>query len=362
MLAPISFENLQGWAAHDHEGAFETFRRSACEILEASAGFSRPVRFGGSRQAWLKPCRDALKTQDSRAFFETYFRSYRVEDLDCPGGLFTGYFEPEVLGSLASSPGFPVPLYRKPDDLLVFSEADRTKTGLSFGRILNGEAQAYFTRRDIEQGALAGQALEIVWLGDRADAFFMQVQGSGRVRLEDGRIIRLTYDGKTGLPYTSIGAVLIEEGHIPREEVSMQAIRRWMSAHPEDARALMWRNESFVFFREVQLERHDLGALGAQHVQLTPRRSLAVDRSCWMFGMPVWLDTVIPADPKGETKPFRQLMIAQDTGTAIKGLSRGDVYWGSGDEAAMIAGHMKSPGAMTVLLPLGVADELGLPV
>ena len=360
MLAPTGFENLQGWAGHDHEAALETFRRSAHEIFHAASAFSRPVRFGGSRHAWLRTCSHALSVADARAFFEHCFRPYRVEDPDCPKGLFTGYFEPDVLGSLAPKPGFPVPLYRRPPDLAAFSPADSARTGLSFGRMADGQARPYFTRRDIEQGALSGQELEIVWLTDWADAFFMQVQGSGRVRLEDGRIIRLTYDGKTGLPYTSIGAVLIEAGHIAREAMSMQAIRRWMLAHPEAARELMWRNESFVFFREAQLERRDLGALGAQHVQLTPRRSLAVDRSCWMFGMPVWLDTAIPSDECGKTEIFRQLMIAQDTGTAIKGLSRGDVYWGSGEEAAMIAGHMKSQGVMIVLLPLEVAAELGL--
>ena len=361
MLAPVGFEKLPGWAGHDHGEALETFRRSAREILDQGSGFSRSVRFGGSRESWLKPCRDALARQDARNFFETQFRAYRVQDRDHPQGLFTGYFEPDVIGSLTPKPGFDVPLYRKPPDLVALSAAERVRTGLGFGRIVDGEARPYFTRREIERGALSGRELEIVWLTDWADAFFMQVQGSGRVRLEDGRTVRLTYDGKTGLPYTSIGALLVEAGIIPRDEMSMQAIRRWMSLHPEEARELMWRNESFVFFREVALERADLGALGAQHVQLTPRRSLAVDRSLWMFGMPVWLETVFPVDDEDGVKTFRQLMISQDTGTAIRGLARGDVYWGAGEEAAMIAGHMKSPGTMTVLLPHDVAKELELP-
>lgn len=361
MLAPVGFEELPGWAGHDHGTALETFRRSASEILDKGSGFSRPVRFGGSRESWLKPCRDSMAGQDARRFFESHFRPYRVQDHDHPEGLFTGYFEPVVTGSLMPKPGFDVPLYRKPADLVAVPAAERDRTGLSFGRLVDGEARPYFTRREIEQGALSGQGLEIVWLSDWADAFFMQVQGSGRVQLEDGRMIRLTYDGKTGRPYTSIGAVLVESGIIPRDEMSMQAIRRWMSSNPEEARELMWRNESFVFFREVTVDRADLGAFGAQHVQLTPRRSLAVDRSLWMFGMPVWLDTVIPVDHEGGVKTFRQLMISQDTGTAIRGLARGDVYWGMGEEAALIAGHMKSSGTMTVLLPYGVAKELGLP-
>lgn len=362
MLAHVRFDDLQGWASHDHGQALEVFRLSAREILSSASGFSRPVRFGGPVDVWMKLCRDALASHDARAFFEHCFQPYRVEDPDRPEGLFTGYFEPEVLGSFTPKPGFQVPLYRKPADLCTFSEVDRVTTGLSFGRLVSGEARPYLTRFEIEHGALSGQGLEIVWLTDWADAFFMQVQGSGRVRLEDGRVIRLTYDGKSGLAYKSIGALLIESGTIPRDEMSMQAIRRWMTAHPEKARVLMWQNESFVFFREVELEQPNLGALGAQHVQLTPRRSLAIDRSFWMFGMPIWLDTIMPADGKSGAKPFRQLMIAQDTGTAIKGLARGDIYWGSGEEAAMIAGHMKSPGVMTVLLPLLVADAMSLSV
>lgn len=361
MLAQRRFDELQGWAVHKHEQALEAFRRSATEIIEAASGFSRSVRFGGTRDSWVRTCQASFAAQDPRCFFESSFRPYRVEDAKRPEGLFTGYFEPEVSGSPVRRPGFDVPVYRKPDDLVSVPEADRATIGVSFGRVINGMIQPYFTRRDIEQGALSGHGLEIVWLRHWADAFFMQVQGSGRVRLEDGRVIRLTYDGKNGLPYTSIGALLIDEGIIPREAMSMQAIRRWMSSHPEKARDLMWRNESFVFFREVKLEHPALGALGAQHVQLTPRHSLAVDRSLWMFGTPVWLDTAFPADETGGTEPFRQLMIAQDTGTAIKGLARGDVYWGTGEEAALIAGHMKSPGAMTVLLPHEVAEELGLP-
>lgn len=362
MLAHVRFGDLQGWDTHDHGHALETFRRSALEILDRGSGFSRPVRFGGGPEAWMKPCRDALRPQDARSFFETRFQPYRVEDADRPEGLFTGYFEPELTGSRVPAPGFKVPLYRRPIDLVAFSDVDRSKTGMAYGRFVDSEARPYVSRRDIEQGgALSEQGLEIAWLRDWPDAFFMQVQGSGRVRLEDGTLIRLTYDGKTGLPYTSIGALLADGGIIPRHEMSMQAIRRWMLQHPQEARELMWRNESFVFFREVELERDDLGALGAQHVQLTSRRSLAVDRSLWMFGTPVWLDTVIPADDKGATETFRQLMIAQDTGTAIKGVARGDLYWGSGEKAEMIAGYMKSPGAMTVLLPLEVADELGLP-
>jgi membrane-bound lytic murein transglycosylase A len=226
--------------------------------------------------------------------------------------------------------------------------------------MIEGQPAPYLSRREIEEGALSGQGLELVFLKEWADAFFIHIQGSGRVRLEDGSTMRLTYDGKSGLLYTGIGSLLVEQGAVTAEEMSMQAIRNWMVGHPEEARALMWKNRSFIFFREARLERQDLGALGAQHVQLTPRRSLAVDRAEWMLGTPVWLDTAIPSGEEGCMIPFRQLLIAQDTGSAITGLARGDVYWGFGEDAARIAGPMKSTGDMTVLLPIPVADDLGL--
>jgi len=359
-LERVSFDDLNGWHGDDGAAALDAFHRSCQEIIVHGNGFSRTARFGGSRSSWLETCRAALEAGDARHFFETYFRPYRVRDAAGPDGLFTGYFEPEVEGSTSASASFCVPLYRRPPDLVAFPDAVRARAGVAFGRLINGQAVPYFTRREIEEGALAGQYLELVYLKDWADAFFIHVQGSGRVRLEDGTTMRLTYGAKSGLPYTGIGSLLVEQGAFTREEMSMQAIRYWMAEHPQEARALMWKNHSFIFFREALLERPDLGALGAQHVQLTPRRSLAVDRREWMLGTPVWLDTETPSGEEGGMIPFRQLLIAQDTGSAITGLARGDVYWGFGDDAARIAGPMKSTGSMTVLLPIPVAEELGL--
>jgi membrane-bound lytic murein transglycosylase A len=359
-LERVSFTDLKGWNQGDGAEALQAFRRSCQEIMAHGSGFSRQARYGGTRSAWLDTCQRALEAKDARDFFETRFWPYRVRDAERPEGLFTGYFEPEVDGSRTASASFSVPLYRRPPDLVSFPEAVRAQSGLSFGRMVQGQATPYLSRREIEEGALAGQGLELVYLKDWADAFFIHIQGSGRVRLEDGSTMRLTYDGKSGLPYTGIGSLLVELGAIPSEKMSMQAIRSWMAEHPQEARALMWKNRSFIFFREALLEQPDLGALGAQHVQLTPRRSLAVDRAQWMLGTPVWLDTDIPSGEEGCMIPFRQLLIAQDTGSAIKGPARGDVYWGFGEEAARVAGPMKSPGTMTVLLPIPVAEELGL--
>ncbi len=359
LLQRVEFKDLAGWTSDDLDESLEVFRRSSIEILTQGVGFLSPARHGGIRASWIETCRAGLEAADARQFFESRFRPYRVRDRQWPEGLFTGYFEPEVEGSRAPSSTFNVPVYRRPPDLLSFPPDVRARSGLAYGKMVAGEPEAYLTRMEIERGALAGQGLEIAYLRDWADAYFIHVQGSGRVRLEDGSKIRLTFDAKSGRPYASIGSLLVERGAFAHEDVSMQSIRGWMAAHPNEARQLMWENQSFIFLREVQLENPGLGALGAQHVQLTPRRSLAVDRSEWMLGTPIWLDMQVPSGGGG-TMPFHQLLIAQDTGSAIKGPARGDIFWGFGEEAGRIAGPMKSAGLMTVLLPIPVAEALGL--
>jgi membrane-bound lytic murein transglycosylase A len=359
-LRLVAFSELGGWSEDDHAEALHAFKRSCVEIMQNGRSFARDVRFGGSRDAWLEVCRKAQTARDGREFFEREFHAYRVQDEARPEGLFTGYYEPLAQGSLTRSDEYQVPIYRKPPDLAELDAAAQARLGLKYGRVAKGAATPYPARKAIEQGALAGQGLELVWLKDWADAFFIHVQGSGRVALPDGNFMRLAYAGKSGRHYTGIGGVLVDEGALSRDDMSMQAVRRWMTAHPEAARELMWRNESFIFFREVEAADRDLGAPGAQKVPLHPRRSLAVDRGVWAFGTPVWLDLEVPSGPKAALQPFRRLMIAQDTGTAIKGLARGDVYWGWGEDAAMTAGHMKSPGVMTVLLPKSI-DVKALP-
>jgi membrane-bound lytic murein transglycosylase A len=358
VFEPVTYSALEGWQDDDHEAALAAFQRSCAEILDHGRAFARPIKFGGKRAEWLSVCRNAATAKQARKFFETELTPLRVSDPDRPAGLFTGYFEPQVLGSRSPSKTFPVPIYAKPKDLVPLDAAQQKATGLRYGRIVKGDAKPYFTRRQIEEGALKDRDLELVWLKDYADAFFIQVQGSGRVKLAEGGAMRLAYAAKTGLPYTAIGGVLVERGAIAKEDMSMQAIRAWMRDNPKDARALMWMNESFVFFREIEVPEPGLGAPGAQMVQLTPMRSLAVDRGLWAFGTPIWLDSYIPGEDGGVGPAFRRLLIAQDTGTAIRGAVRGDVYWGWGDEAAHLAGHMKSAGTMVVLLPKPVARKL----
>ena len=358
MFESVSIATLPGWKNDDHSKALETFQRSCQEILTTARGFKRHAKFGGELSDWQMICKAALKAQNAKTFFEENFLAFRIHDPDRPPGLLTGYYEPEAEGSLTKSADYQVPVYRKPQDLIALTEQDQAKTGAAYGRLVGSSTIPFFTRKEIEQGALANRGLEIVWLKSWVDAFFIHIQGSGRVKLPDGKFIRLAYAAKTGQPYTGIGGVLLAKGVGTKDTMSMELLRNWMKAHPHEARDLMWSNKSFIFFRQIEIPSADLGALGAQQVNLTPLRSLAVDRSIWMFGTPIWIDTRTP--PESGAKPFQHLMVAQDTGTAIKGYVRGDVYWGWGEDASFNAGHMKSTGAMVVLLPKLVAARLKL--
>jgi membrane-bound lytic murein transglycosylase A len=358
ILRQISFSNIKGWAVDDHATALETFKRSLDEIRKTAHGFKREALFGGQKKDWLTISEAALRTTSAREFFENNFTPCEVRDPVRPEGLFTGYYEPEAEGSPIQTKEYQVPIYRKPRELVALDAESQKITGLAYGVVTNGKAEAFFTRKQIEEGALAHRELEIVWLKSWVDAFFIHVQGSGRIVLHDGHVIRLAYAGKNGRPYTGIGGVLLKRGIATPKTMSMQVLREWMASNPDEARALMWENNSFIFFRDIAVPDDKLGALGAQQVHLTPRRSLAVDRSIWMFGTPIWLDTATPPESPNGSEPFRHLMVAQDTGTAIRGHVRGDVYWGWGNDAALIAGNMKSPGRMVVLLPNALAERL----
>ena len=358
VLSPVAFSDIPGWQTHDFGQAWDAFRRSCAEIIDTGHAFSRKVTFGGDRDDWMKACAGMAAEATARQDFETNFTALRVSDPARPEGLFTGYYEPEASGSLTPSPEFPVPVYRRPHDLSVFDDAAAAITGLRYGRMVDGSPQAYFTRQEIEAGALLGRGLEILWLKDWADAFFIHIQGSGRVRLPDGSLIRLAYAAKSGQPYTGIGRLLVDRGVLTETSMSMQAIRAWMKTEMNAARAVMQENKSFIFFERIGVADMALGPPGAQKVSLTPRHSLAVDRSLWMFGTPFWIETAAPMGEQSVLEPFRELMIAQDTGTAIKGHVRGDVFWGSGPDAALTAGHMKSPGTMITLLPKALARRL----
>lgn len=357
-LERLSLASLSDWPNDNHAEALQVFSRSAAVMQAHFERQDRKPRYAGEWADWHRVCEMATSASNGRSFFEDEFVPFRVIDAVRPQGLFTGYYEPLADGSLTPGDGYEVPMYGKPADLEAFGLEVEKDHGFRYGRRKQGKPVPYFTRREIEEGALKGRGLELVWLKNWVDAFFIHIQGSGRVALPDGGTIRLAYAAKSGRPYTGIGRVLVDRGELREADMSMQSLRRWMTENPAAGRELMWENKSFVFFRRVVVEDPNLGAPAAGGVNLTPLRSLAVDRTIWPFGLPVWLSLMAPSGPNASLEPFRRLMIAQDTGSAIKGHARGDVYWGWGEKAALTAGHMASPGEMIVLLPKPLARKL----
>ncbi len=357
-MRAVSFNALSGWNGDQQAASFAAFRRSCRKMMKAKW---RKTIYGGSRQDWRKACKAALgksanvSNGKARAFFETHFSPVEVR---AGSSMFTGYFEPELRGSRKRSKAYPVPLYRKPKDLVRLSKSDARKTGMPFGRKTSSGIKPYFTRKQIEQGALKGKRLELLYLDDPADAFFLHVQGSGRVRLDTGEVIRVGYAAKNGRPYTAIGKILIDWNELERKKVTMQSIRAWLTLNPHRLDELFWKNQSFIFFREVKVSNARLGPPGAQGVELTAGRSLAVDGKYHLYGTPMWLETKVPMGAHGKLTTYNRLMVAQDTGSAIKGKVRGDIFFGSGDKAGQLAGPMQSPGRMVVLLPKGLAARL----
>ncbi len=358
MLEPVPFGELKGWDRDDQSGALRAFLISCKSLLKQPA--DKPMDgdgFAGTVGDWQADCRDAeaLRPGDpiaARRFFEDRFRAFSVRSGREAEGLFTGYYAPIVAGSRARDDTFDVPLHKVPPEL-VMVDLGLFRPSLKGERIagkLDGNKLVPFASRgDIVGGALSGRGLEIIWLKDPVDAFFLQIQGSGLVRLPDGSLVRLGFAGQNGHPYTAIGRLLVQRGEMTREQASMQSIRAWVNAHPAEGRKLLDENASYVFFEEQQAE----GAIGAQGVVLTGGRSMAVDRKHLPLGAPLWLD--IESDDGA--RRLNRLVIAQDTGGAIRGIVRGDFYWGEGDKAEAAAGVMKDKGRYYILLPLPLAEK-----
>lgn len=353
LLKQVKFEDVPGWAGADHSLILPAFLKScgalAKKPLDADMG---PDQRMGKISDWVDICDDAKKIRPGNKvevdfFFQSRFVPYLASNNQNPEGLFTGYYEPELEGRWGPEGNFSIPVYSRPNDLVSanLSQFDDEFKGRQIaGRIVNNRMIPYNSRREINSGALQGRGLEILWVNDPVTLFFLHVQGSGRVRMADGSTVRIGYAGRNGRPYTSIGKELVNMGEIPLKDVTAPAIMDWLRARPEAGQRLMNKNESFVFFRVVNGD----GPLGAQGVPLTPGRSMAVDRKFVPYGVPIWLNTTDPLDPK---LPLRRLMVAQDTGSAIKGPVRGDVFWGFGAEAAQRAGVMKSRGQYYLILP-----------
>src|SRR5215470_1811860 len=369
-LEPVKWSELAGWTADDHLAAFAAYEASCQALRKARRAEDR----GQISGALWNVCRNAigLRPQDAntaRAFFEKNFQPVRIARLGELEGLLTGYFEPVVAGSRFPSPEFHVPLYRRPRDLLAAGYKPASvafpNKGVRIGRRNeNNELVPYHDRAAIEAGPLDGQKLEICWLKDPLDLLMIQIEGSARVILEDGTPLRVSYDSHNGYRYSSIERVLVERNLIPRSEMSVQRIRDWMAAHPDEAAKVRATNRSYVFFRVTGLS-NEGESVGAQGVPLTPGRSIAVDR-VHEYGTPFFIEANLPIESVKSSR-FGRLMIAQDTGSALVGPARADLYWGAGDDAGRIAGRIRHPGRFAMLVPreldlAAVGRHMPLPV
>jgi membrane-bound lytic murein transglycosylase A len=348
--APAAWSEIAGWAEDDHLAAYQAFRIS-CRPISAQKTPPADVKALGT--SLRDPCQIAkgLELSDepkAKAFFEAHFLPVRITRLGEGEGFVTGYYEPIVEGSRTENEVYKVPVYRRPSNLFVRgttqASAGLPNKGQVFRKIGRRKLVPYYERAEIEDGAIAGRGLEICYLREQTDLLFSQIQGSARVSLDDGSTVRINYDAHNGFPYTAVGRILIERNIIPRDQMSMQKIREWMEANPNEADELRRQNKSYVFFREVQLSDKD-EAVGAQGVPLTPGRSIAVDKESIPYGTPVWL-----ASP-GPALPLQRLVLAQDTGGAIVGPVRADYFAGWGPEAGELAGRLKQPLRMWALWP-----------
>lgn len=352
-LQPASYGDLPGWNTDDMALVVEAFSRSCERMLRrAPDGLIGPLQEAGIYADWQPLC-DKFLTFDTvdaialRSFFERHFQPYEVRAGEEPEGLFTGYYEASLRGSRTRHGPYRYPLHARPDDLVMVQLGDfreHLKGERIAGRVLDGRLHPYESRADIIAGNWPHNDKVLVWVDDPVDAFFVQIQGSGVVELEDGSQMRIGYAGQNGHPYYAIGRELIKRGYLTKETVSMQSIRAWLAANPNEADEIMNTNRSYVFFRELTGE----GPLGGEGIALTAGRSLAIDRSLLPYGVPMWVDIDPPAESTGR---LQKLMIAQDTGGAIRGPVRGDVFWGFGPTAESLAGAMKSQGRYWILLP-----------
>jgi membrane-bound lytic murein transglycosylase A len=356
---PVSFADVPGWTEDDHLAAYKAFRTSCRPIAAQPAQPTDDKALGNSLR---DPCRLARETDitdaaTARVFFEQHFVPLQISRLGEGDGFVTGYYEPILDGSRTQTDVYNVPVYRRPSNLFVrgFNQdaPNLPNKGSVYRKIGRRKLVPYYDRAQIEDGAIAGRGLEIAWLKSQTDLLFAQIQGSARIHLEDGSTIRINYDAHNGYPYTAVGRVLIDRGIIPKEQMSMQKIREWMEQNPDAANDVRRQNRSYVFFREVQLSDKD-EPVGAQGVPLTPGRSIAVDNSLHVYGTPFFIQGELPIETAQSRTPFHRLMIAQDTGSAIVGPARADLYFGAGADAGKVSGRLKHPMHFVMLVPKGI--------
>ncbi|MCL9682716.1 murein transglycosylase A [Legionella maioricensis] len=360
----VSFNQLPGWETGEFKKSLLTFQTSCRAFIKQD-----PEQVVGTDQInlqvkdWQPACRAALKInpvieKSAKLFFQKWFAPVEFYDNKPVKGLFTGYYLPLIKGSYTKSAQFSVPIYETPSNLVNVDLGlfiPDLKNRKLVGRIVGNKILPFYTREQINQGAIKDTARVLVWINSPVDRLFLEIQGSGIIELEDGKRIYVGYDAQNGAPYTPIAGVLIKKGVMTKHNASMQGIKKYFKAHPKEMDKVINQNKSFVFFRLLSLE----AALGSQGVALTPGYSLAIDREWIPMGAPLWLSTSRPDSKNPDTsKPMQRLMVAQDTGGAIRGKVRGDVFWGGGDKATLIAGHMKNEGHYWLLLPRHALSRL----
>lgn len=383
-LYPLGFSQIDGWGDDDHLAAFGAFQISAKRMIQRpytvkalADAIERRAHSITSRKArpalaLAEIAKKALGPDTpadgaaARRFFETHFEPYLIFSPEAKranehavdiknsfDGLVTAYFEPVIEDSPIKTERFQYPIYRRPDDLVGIDAANRPETMdscFAFARKTGTGFTQYYDRKAIETGALEGKGLELFWLESKIDIFFIHIQGSARLNLPDGSVRRICYAAKTGHRFTPIGAHLVKTGALKKQSVSMQLIRQWLIDHPDEADAVMWRNRSFIFFQEVDHPEPTTGGpIAAASVMLSADRSLAIDHRLHTFGMPIFVAT--QKNLPGQNCPFRRLMIAQDTGSAIIGPSRGDIFMGSGEKSGLLAGAVKNAAKFIMLMP-----------
>ncbi len=331
-LQPQTFDDLDGWRTANHSSTLSAFRESCTVMMKRDSDASLGQQMGQVRD-WEPACAAAVKTPKAkaRAFFEEHFSPFKSVSNLRPDGLFTGYYEIELKGSLKKTKRFKYPIYSLPPE------------------IARG-----FTRAQINAGALEGKGLELLWVEDPVRLFFLHIQGSGILRLPNGKAIRIGYDGQNGKAYVSLGRWLIDNNYMAQEDVDAPAIKQWLRQNPDLAQYAMEQNPSYIYFRRRDDLSRAQGPIGAQTVPLTSYCSLAIDKRFYGYGIPMWVETDLP-----NGRPFRKLAISQDTGGAIRGAIRADIFYGHGKTAETLAGYMNQRGNLWVLLPKELAARNG---